>query len=176
MIEYIAALLPIGSLFIYAVLLSIECGATLFIAEPELLEVARKAGQRDSGGIFEREARSSDLRFAGGFGEASAKYRFRLNASRGRNDEGRRKSRFTAGRWQPCGNAHSARISAGRTNGEIAFPNNPETRGSFSDSRFRDSFLARAFAVCSPIFRMQRPRFRGLCAYVACLEGGNRLR
>jgi len=134
MIEYIAALLPIGSLFIYAVLLSIECGATLFIAEPELLEVARKAGQRDSGGIFERRAGSGGPR---GGGE---KYRFRLNDSRGRNDEGRRKSRLAAGRWQPCGNAHSARISAGRTNGEIAFPNNPEARGSFSKNYFPGNF------------------------------------
>ncbi len=35
--EYIAALLVIASLLIYAILLSIECGATIFIAFPKLL-------------------------------------------------------------------------------------------------------------------------------------------
>jgi cytochrome d ubiquinol oxidase subunit II len=37
MTEYIAALVPILSLFVYAVLLSIECGATLFIVAPALV-------------------------------------------------------------------------------------------------------------------------------------------
>jgi cytochrome d ubiquinol oxidase subunit II len=37
MIEYVAALVPILSLFIYAVLFSIECGATLFIIAPALV-------------------------------------------------------------------------------------------------------------------------------------------
>lgn len=37
MIEYLAAILPLGSLFIYAVLLSIECGAAIFVSVPELL-------------------------------------------------------------------------------------------------------------------------------------------
>lgn len=36
--EYLAALLVMVSLLIYAILLSIECGATIFIAAPELLE------------------------------------------------------------------------------------------------------------------------------------------
>lgn len=35
--EYLAALLVIASLLIYAILFSIECGATIFIALPELL-------------------------------------------------------------------------------------------------------------------------------------------
>lgn len=37
MTEYLAALLPILSLFVYAILFSIECGAALFMLEPELV-------------------------------------------------------------------------------------------------------------------------------------------